>query len=101
MFKSLRASGKVRRSALSYSLMLTFFFGSTAASQVSKTTPPSGITIQVQDGIFRVVGWKAANVAPAQGWASLFNVYAGSGDVPAMTGSYAVEGDTLVFRPHF
>jgi hypothetical protein len=73
----------------------------TAAGQVSRAIPAPGITIQVQNGIFRVVGWKAPATAPAKGWAAVFNVYAGNGDVPAMAGSYVVEGDTLVFHPRF
>jgi hypothetical protein len=31
----------------------------------------------------------------------VFEVYAGAGDVPALLGSYAVEGGDLVFRPRF
>jgi hypothetical protein len=75
--------------------------GATANGQVTRTPSASAITIQLQNGIFRVAGWKAPAVAPEQGWASVLKVYAGSGDVPAMVGNYAVEGDTLVFRPQF
>src|SRR5215831_17290369 len=50
-------------------------------------------------GVFRVAG--AADVEPAGGWGSVFAVYAGAGDVPALLGTYAVEGGDLVFRPRF
>jgi hypothetical protein len=48
-----------------------------------------------------VAGWKAPATAPASGWAALFRVYAGTGDVPPVGGNYSVEGDALVFRPQF
>ena len=57
--------------------------------------------IQLQNGVFKVTGWKAPAVAPANGWASLLAVYSGSGDVPAMVGAYSIEGDSLVFRPQY
>ena len=38
---------------------------------------------------------------PAKGWASIFAVYAGTGDVPRCSGTYAVEGGSLVFHPTF
>jgi hypothetical protein len=35
---------------------------------------------------------------PASGWGAVFNVYAGTGDVPPLAGTYTLEGDALVFR---
>lgn len=67
--------------------------GMTAAAQ--------SISIQFDGRVFRVTGWKAPGSAPANGWASLFDVYAGAGDVPALAGTYAVDSNTLVFRPTF
>ena len=59
------------------------------------------VSIQLDAGAFRVTGWQAPATPPAAGWASLFTVYAGTADAPAMLGSYAVEGGTLVFRPRY
>ena len=38
---------------------------------------------------------------PTGGWASIFSLYAGAGNVPAILGTYSVEGQFLVFRPQF
>jgi hypothetical protein len=56
--------------------------------------------IQFQGGVFRVSNWDAP-AEPPSGWQSVFIVYAGSGDVPPLLGSYTVEGSELVFRPRF
>jgi hypothetical protein len=64
------------------------FFASIAAAQ-----SPS---IQFRDGAFRVTGWAAQGDL-----ASVFAVYAGSGDVQPMLGKYSIEGGSLVFRPQF
>src|SRR5262249_19518297 len=37
----------------------------------------------------------------AAGWESVFAVYAGEGDVPALLGSYALEKGILEFRPRY
>jgi len=42
------------------------------------------VSIQLEAGAFRVTGWQAPAAPPAAGWASLFTVYAGPGDAPAM-----------------
>lgn len=60
-----------------------------------------GVSIQFEGGVFKVSGLKAPGNAPPKGWGSVFAVYAGAGDVPALLGSYAVEGDALVFHPSF
>jgi hypothetical protein len=56
--------------------------------------------IRMDGGVFRVTGW-SPGAAPADGWQSMLTVYAGAGDVPAMLGTYAVDGGSLVFRPRF
>ena len=57
--------------------------------------------IQFDGASFQISGWRAPTAAPAKGWASIFVVYAGTGDVPPLLGSYSVEGGTLVFRPRY
>lgn len=59
------------------------------------------IAIQLDAGAFRVTGWLAPATPPPGGWAPVFSVYAGTGNAPAMLGSYIVEGGTLVFRPRY
>lgn len=56
--------------------------------------------IQFEGGVFRVTGWEAT-AEPPSGWSSIFRVYAGSGDVPPLVGTYSVESSTLIFRPRF
>jgi hypothetical protein len=60
---------------------------------------PAAISIQFEAGAFKVSGWPAPSTAPAKGWASLFVVYAGAGDVPPLQGTYATESGSLVFHP--
>jgi hypothetical protein len=45
----------------------------------------AGESIHAADGAFQVTGWKAS-AEPAAGWSSVFQVYAGAGDIPAMLG---------------
>jgi hypothetical protein len=59
------------------------------------------ISIQLKGDTFTVVGWKVPPKAPAKGWAPIFAVYAGPGDIPPLLGSYSVENHSLVFRPRF
>jgi hypothetical protein len=68
---------------------------------IGMTATAQAVSIQFEGGIFKVNGWKAPSTAPAAGWNSVFAVYAGAGDVPSLLGSYAVERDTLIFRPSF
>ena len=75
------------------SLAVILLLGMAAAAQ--------SISVEFQNGVFRVSGWQAPSVAPARGWASVFLVYAGSGDIPPLLGSYAVEAGTLVFHPAY
>ena len=71
-----------------------------AALTISLAAAASEISIRSAEGAFQVVGWKAP-AEPAAGWGSLFSVYAGERDVPAMLGSYAVEGGVLTFHPRW
>ena len=57
-------------------------------------------SIQFDHGVFRVDGWDAAR-EPSEGWSSVLAVYTGSGDAPAMLGSYDVTGHVLTFHPRF
>ncbi len=82
---------KRKRAGIAVILLL---LGMTAAAQTS-------ISILFEGGVFKVAGWKAPSAAPAKGWPSLLNVYAGTGDVPPLAGTYRVEGDTLVFHPSY
>ena len=59
------------------------------------------ISIQLNGSAFTVTGWTPPRAAPAAGWPSVLAVYTGTGDVPALLGTYAVEGGVLVFRPSF
>ena len=74
-------------------LAVILFLGMTATAQ--------SISIQFDGAVFKVAGWKIPSAAPAKGWASLFVVYAGSGDVPPLLGTYSAEGGALVFHPSF
>jgi hypothetical protein len=59
------------------------------------------ISIQFDGATFRVTGWQAPSKPPAKGWSSVFNIYAGDGDVPPLAGTYAVESGVLVFHPAY
>ena len=74
-------------------IAVILFLGMTATAQ--------SLSIQFDGNAFKVAGWKAPSAPPAKGWASLFVVYAGAGDIPPLLGSYSVEGGTLVFRPSY
>jgi hypothetical protein len=58
------------------------------------------ISIRLDGGVFRVTGWNATTEPPA-GWASVFPIYAGTGDVPPMLGTYRVPDGVLTFHPRF
>ena len=57
--------------------------------------------IELQNGAFRVNGWKAPQSEPPGGWGTVFLVYAGAGKVPPLLGSWSVESGTLVFHPRY
>jgi hypothetical protein len=81
---------KLRNAILAAALVI--FLGRAAAAQ--------NISIQLNSGAFSVTGWNATT-EPTQGWASIFAVYAGDGDVPPMLGSYEVSNHILIFHPRF
>jgi hypothetical protein len=56
----------------------------------------------MQDGVFVVAGWSPPPAPPAEGWQSIFAVYAGaSADVPPLLGEYSIKGGVLTFRPRY
>jgi hypothetical protein len=74
-------------------ILLSFLRGMTATAQT--------ISIQIENGSFKVVGWSVPRTAPANGWPSVFVVYAGTGDIPPLLGTYSVESGALAFHPSF
>jgi hypothetical protein len=85
---------RVLRSSVVESLSVLLALSITAAAQT--------ISLQLEGNAFKVVGLPASALrAPGGGWQSVFVVYAGTGDVPPLAGSYAVENGTLVFRPTY
>jgi hypothetical protein len=71
-----------------------------AALLLLSTAAAQKVTIRMEGAGFKVVGWNPGQM-PAEGWQSIFAVYAGDGDVPPMLGAYGVENGALVFRPRF
>jgi hypothetical protein len=72
---------------------LIFFMEMIAMAQIA--------SIQLDGRTFRVLGWNAPATAPRSGWPSVFAIYAGTGDVPPLEGSYTVRNRTLEFVPRF
>ena len=71
-------------------------------NSLSITAAAQTISLQLDGGTFKVVGLPAAALRePAAGWPSVFAIYAGTGAVPALAGSYSVENGALVFRPKY
>jgi hypothetical protein len=62
------------------------------------TAGAQAVSLQLDGSTFRVIGWKPPASPPAAGWPSVLAIYAGSGDIPPLLGSYAIENGTLVFR---
>ena len=58
-------------------------------------------SIQLEGNAFKVRDWDPPRREPANGWASIFAVYAGTGEVPPLSGAYTIEHGSLVFRPRF
>jgi hypothetical protein len=65
------------------------------------TAIAESVSIQLEGGAFKVVGWNPPRTQPAKGWSSVFAVYTSGADVPPLLGSYGIEAGTLVFRPSF
>ena len=59
------------------------------------------VSIQLEGGVFKVTGWEPPRTAPTKGWPSVFAIYAGTGDLPPVVGTYTAQSDGLVFRPNF
>jgi hypothetical protein len=59
------------------------------------------ISIELQGDAFKVSGWRPPSVEPTDGWSSVFAVYAGTGDLPPLIGTYSVEDGSLVFHPSY
>lgn len=72
---------------------ILLFVGSAAIAQ--------NAIVQFAGGVFRVTGWQAPAAMPPSGWASIFAVYTGAGNVPALLGTYSVENGVLTFRPTY
>jgi len=74
-----------------------------AAAALAAAATASGQTVAIQSdgGAFKVTGWSVPNTVPAKGWSSVLVVYAGTGAVPPLLGSYSIEAGCLVFRPKF
>src|ERR1041385_8911940 len=58
-------------------------------------------TFELQDGTFRVSGWKPDRPIRSEDFSTIFSVHTGPADTPAILGGYSLEGDDLVFRPRF
>lgn len=65
------------------------------------TATAQTVSIQLDDGSFRITGWRAPQTVPSDGWSSVLTVYAGIGDVPPLLGTHEVEDGALVFHPRF
>jgi hypothetical protein len=61
----------------------------------------SAQSIDYKDGAFRISGWKLDASSSPNDLSSMFAVYTGPADAPALLGSYFVENETLGFRPRF
>jgi hypothetical protein len=59
----------------------------------------AGVSIHLDRGAFKVIGWPAT-AEPAAGWVSVLAVSTGA-DVPPVFGSYSIENGELTFRPRF
>ncbi len=91
-------------SALKFCISIALAAAAVFVGGIGETTAapaPQNISIQFDGGAFSVSGWQAPSKAPAGGWQTIFKVYAGSGDVPPLAGTYAVESGTLVFHPTY
>lgn len=76
-------------------------FVAVAVAFIAIAAAAQSVSIQLQNGTFRIAGWHAPPTQPFAGWASFFVVYAGSGDVPPLAGSYLVENGEIVFHPAY
>lgn len=59
------------------------------------------VSIQLENGAFRLTGWNAPKPPPGKDWQAVFAVYTGAGDSPPLLGTYTLEAGSLVFRPRY
>jgi len=71
---------------------------SLAALLLSQTAVAASVSIQLDNGSFKVTGWTASE--PAGGWVSIFTVSTGP-DLPPLFGAYSIEAGSLSFRPRY
>jgi len=71
---------------------------SLAALLLSQTAVAASVSIQLDNGAFKVTGWTGSE--PAGGWASIFTISTGP-DLPPLFGAYAIEAGSLSFRPRY
>jgi hypothetical protein len=78
-----------------YLVAVILALGMTAAAQP--------VSLQLDGNVFKVLGWPAPASAlrPTTGTPPVFAVYAGTGDVPPLAGTYRIEHGALTFRPAF
>jgi len=69
-----------------------------AALLLFQTGVAASVSIQLDNGAFKVTGWTAPE--PAAGWASIFTVSTGR-DLPPLFGAYSIEGGSLTFHPRY
>lgn len=65
---------------------------------LSQTGVAASVSIQLDNGAFKVTGWTARE--PSAGWASIFTVSTGP-DLPPLFGAYSIEGGALTFHPRY
>ncbi len=58
-------------------------------------------TIRMEHGNFMVSPWTGQSSPSPDQWEGLFAIYAGTGDVPPMLGTYSIEAGALVFHPRY
>jgi len=69
-----------------------------AALLLSQTGVAASVSIQLDNGAFKVTGWTTPE--PVGGWASIFTVSTGR-DLPPLFGAYSMEGGSLTFHPRY
>ena len=70
-----------------------------AALLLSQVAAAASVSIQLENGAFKVVGWQATP-EPAAGWASVFTISTGP-DVPSLFGTYSIESGALTFHSRY
>src|SRR5262249_32116647 len=69
-----------------------------AAVLLVQTGLAASVSIQLDNGAFKVNGWTASE--PKDGWASTFAISTGP-DLPPLFGTYALESGSLTFHPRY